>query len=71
MPQKTLRFKIHQDGRVEETVEGFIGNSCTEVTKDLENSLGKVTVKNKTSDAFISHQNENLKQLNNESNVTF
>jgi hypothetical protein len=23
MPQKTLRFKIHQDGRVEETVEGF------------------------------------------------
>ena len=30
MPQKTLRFKIHQDGRVEETVEGFTGNSCNE-----------------------------------------
>ena len=29
------------------------------------------TVKKKTSDAFISNQNENLKQLNNESNVTF
>ena len=71
MPQKTLRFKIHQDGRVEETVEGFIGNSCNEATKNLEDSLGKVTVKNKTSDAFISNQNENLKQLNNESNVTF
>ena len=71
MPQKTLRFKIHQDGRVEETVEGFTGNSCNEATKNLEDALGKVTVKNKTSDAFISNQNENLKQLNNESNVTF
>ena len=71
MPQKTLRFKIHQDGRVEETVEGFNGNSCDEATKNLEDSLGKVTVKKKTSDAFISSQNETLKQLNHESNVTF
>ena len=71
MPQKTLRFKIHQDGRVEETVEGFTGNSCTEVTTNLEDALGNVTVKSKTSEAFISNQNENLKQLNNESNVTF
>ena len=70
MPQKTLRFKIHQDGRVEETVEGFIGNSCNEATENLENALGKVTVKNKSSDAFISNQNKTLKQLNNESNVT-
>ena len=70
MPQKTLRFKIHQDGRVEETVEGFTGNSCNEATKNLENALGKVTVKNRTSAAFISCQNENLTQSNNESNVT-
>ena len=70
MPQKTLRFKIHQDGRVEETVEGFTGYSCNEATKNLEDSLGKVTVKNKSSDAFISNQNKTLKQLNNESNVT-
>ena len=71
MPQKTLRFKIHQDGRVEETVEGFTGNSCNEATKNLEDALGKVTVKKKTSDAFISNQSENLKKLHNESNVTF
>ena len=71
MPQKTLRFKIHQDGRVEETVEGFTGNSCNEATKNLEDALGKVTVKNKTSDAFISNKSENLTQLNNESNVSF
>ncbi|MDC3019627.1 DUF2997 domain-containing protein [Prochlorococcus sp. AH-736-E15] len=71
MPQRTLRFKIHQDGRVEETVEGFAGNSCNAVTKNLEDALGKVTVKQKTSEAFISNQNENLKQSNYESNVTF
>ena len=71
MPQRTLRFKIHQDGRVEEAVEGFNGNACNGATKNIEDALGKVTVKNKTSDAFISNQNENLKQLNKESNVTF
>ncbi len=71
MPQKTLRFKIHQDGRVEETVEGFTGSLCNEATRKLESALGKVTVKHKTSDAFISNQNETLKQLNSESNVTF
>ena len=38
--------------------------------RNLEDALGKVTVKNKTSDAFISNQNENLKQINHESNVT-
>ena len=71
MPQRTLRFKIHQDGRVEETVEGFNGNACNSATKNLEDALGKVTVKNKTSEAFISKQIETLKQLNKESNVTF
>ena len=71
MPQKTLRFKIHQDGRVEETVEGFTGSSCNEATKNLENALGEVTVKNKTSAYFISNQSKTLTQLNKESNVTF
>ena len=71
MPQRTLRFKIHQDGRVEETVEGFNGNACNSATKNIENALGEVTVKNKTTEAFIPNKIEKLKQLNNESNVTF
>ncbi len=71
MPQRTLRFKIHQDGRVEETVEGFIGSACNDATKNLENSLGEVKVKNQSSDAFITNQVKNLSKLNNESNVTF
>ena len=71
MPQRTLRFKIHQDGRVEETVEGFIGKSCNDATKNLENSLGEVKVKNESLDAFINNQVKNSSKVNNESNVTF
>ena len=71
MPQRTLRFKIHQDGRVEETVEGFNGNACNNATKNIEDALGEVKVKNKTTEAFISNQSEKLKQFNKESNVTF
>ena len=71
MPQRTLRFKIHQDGRVEETVEGFNGDSCNSATKNIEDALGEVKVKHKTSDAFISNQSEKSNQINNESNVTF
>ena len=71
MPQRTLRFKIHQDGRVEETVEGFIGKECIDATKNIENSLGEVKVKNNSAAAFISNQNKNLQHFNKESNVTF
>ena len=71
MPQRTLRFKIHQDGRVDETVEGFSGNECNDVTKNLENALGEVKVKNKTAEAFITNQSDKLQQFNKESNVTF
>ena len=71
MPQRTLRFKIHQDGKVEETVEGFNGDACNDATKNIENALGEVKLKNKTTQAFISNKSEKLKQFNNESNVTF
>ena len=71
MPQRTLRFKIHQDGRVEETVEGFNGNACNSATKNVEDALGEVKVKSKTSEAFISNQREKSKLFNKESNVTF
>ena len=71
MPQRTLRFKIHQDGRVEETVEGFNGDSCNSATKNVEDALGQVKVKNKTSEAFISNLSKKSNQTNNESNVTF
>lgn len=70
MPQKTLRFKIHQDGRVEETVEGFIGDACNHATKSLEDSLGEVNVKNKLSEAFITNKSQIFTTTFNESHVT-
>tara|TARA_B100001769_G_scaffold187784_1_gene148958 strand:+ start:200 stop:415 length:216 start_codon:yes stop_codon:yes gene_type:complete len=71
MPQRTLRFKIHQDGRVEETVNGFNGDACNDATKQIEDALGEVKVKNISAEAFISNQSEKLQQLNKDSNVTF
>ena len=71
MPQRTLRFKIHQDGRVEETVEGFNGNACNNATKKIEDALGEVKVKNRTTEAFITNQSKKLQHFNKESNVSF
>jgi len=71
MPQRTLRFKIYQDGRVQETVEGFEGNSCNEATKNLEDALGEVKTKKLTTDSFVINHVNNSNQLKNQSNVTF
>ena len=71
MPQRTLRFKIYQDGRVQELVEGFEGDSCNDATKNLEDALGEVKTKKLTTDSFVFNQINNSNQLNNESNVTF
>ena len=53
MPQRTLRFKIRQDGRVEETVEGLVGEACINLTEKLEDALGTVERREPTSDAFL------------------
>ena len=53
MPQRTLRFKIRQDGRVEETVEGLVGEACIDLTEKLEEALGTVERREPTSDAFL------------------
>ena len=71
MPQRTLRFKIYQDGRVQETVEGFEGDSCHDATKNLEDALGEVKTKKLTTDSFVTTQVDNPNQLSNKSNVTF
>ena len=53
MPQRTLRFKIRQDGLVEETVEGVVGQSCQQLTQKLEEALGVVQRCEPTADAYI------------------
>ncbi len=52
-PQRTLRFKIRQDGLVEETVEGVVGNSCLQLTEKLEAALGSVESKDPTADSYL------------------
>ena len=71
MPQRTLRFKIFQDGQVQESVEGFDGDACNEATKNLEDALGEVKTKRLTAEAFVSNHNTNFNQSKNKSNVTF
>ena len=56
MPQRTLRFKIRQDGRVEETVEGVVGESCVHLTEKLEEALGSVEQRKATSEAFLREE---------------
>ena len=53
MPQRTLRFKIRQDGLVEETVEGVAGQSCQQLTEKLEDALGVVQRREPTTEAYL------------------
>ena len=53
MPQRTLRFTIRPDGRVEERVEGVAGKACQQLTESLEAALGTVERQEPTGDAFL------------------
>ena len=52
MPQRTLRFRIRPDGRVEERVEGVEGDACLGLNERLESALGSVERREATSEAF-------------------
>ena len=52
MPQRTLRFRILPDGRVEERVEGIKGDACLGLTERLETTLGSVERREATSEAY-------------------
>ena len=56
MPQRTVRFRIRPDGRVEERVEGVTGDACLQLTDRLEAALGTVERRQPTSEAFTSIQ---------------
>ena len=53
MPQKTIRFTIRPDGRVEEQVEGVAGKTCQQLTEEVEAALGTVERQEPTSEAFL------------------
>ncbi len=60
MPQRTLRFRIRQDGSVEETVEGVSGQSCLKLTEKLEAALGSVHQRQLTSEAYVCPEEQSL-----------
>ena len=56
MPQRTLRFRIRQDGRVEESVEGVIGEDCHQLTEKLEAALGSVEHRELKPEAYLQQE---------------
>ena len=54
MEQQIIRFRIHQDGTVEELVEGVTGSNCQELTKNIEYKLGEVEFRKDTADLYRS-----------------
>ena len=47
-----IEFKIHADGRVEESVRGVKGNNCHKVTEKINKQLGKVVSTSPTEEMF-------------------
>jgi len=54
MAQRTIRFRIRPDGRVEEHVEGVQGLACESLTERIEARLGRVSQRRSTADAFMA-----------------
>ena len=58
-------FRINQDGNVTEEVQGVTNNTCMDITKEIEETLGKVNARElkpeyyqKQNVALHQHQNE-------------
>jgi hypothetical protein len=52
MAQHTIRFRIRPDGRVEEVVEGVVGEACLALSERIEAQLGSVQTRQATAAAF-------------------
>ena len=59
MPQRTIRFTIRPDGRVEERVEGVQGETCQQLTEQVEAALGTVERRESTAEAFLQLETQN------------
>ena len=63
MPEKqTIKFTIRQDGLVTEEVIGVVGNACQDLTRSIEEKLGKVT--------YVETKPEFYQQQNTQTDVT-
>ena len=60
MAQQKLKFTIRQDGTVTEEVIGIVGDSCQELTKQIEEALGEVSNKEKNPEYYLAQPIENF-----------
>ena len=60
MAQQKLKFTIRQDGTVTEEVIGIVGDSCQELTKQIEEALGEVSYKEKKPKYYLAQPIENF-----------
>tara|TARA_B100000029_G_scaffold194956_1_gene193035 strand:- start:654 stop:863 length:210 start_codon:yes stop_codon:yes gene_type:complete len=63
--QQTIKFRIRQDGIVEEIVEGCTGPSCELLTENIEKALGQLQYREPTADRYSSQEQVVLNQENN------
>ena len=66
MSKQSIRFRIRQDGKVEERVEGVAGDTCESLTKDLEKKLGDLESRIHTSDYYLKAPNKNVTLQHNQ-----
>ena len=66
MSKQSIRFRIRQDGKVEERVEGIVGDACESLTKDLEKKLGDLETRIHTSDYYLKQPNKNVTLQHNQ-----
>ena len=63
--RESIKFTIRQDGTVIETVEGVYGAECENLTRNIEEKLGKVYFREPTADQI------QVVPIDLEQNVTF
>ena len=57
MAQKqSIRFRIKQDGTVEEVVSGVCGSTCKTLTKRIEEKLGIISYSEVTTEYYKNEQ---------------
>jgi hypothetical protein len=60
MSHEIIRYRIRQDGMVEERVEGATGDSCERLTKEIEKALGDISNRIHTADYYLKQPNKNV-----------
>ena len=58
-------FRINQDGNVTEEVQGVTNDTCIDITKEIEETLGKVNAR-ELKPEYYQKQNVTLQQHQNE-----